>query len=78
MENIYCFKLTLSLPVQHLIPYYAEIFLASSLILICGDVAVLSLAVGVELVHRRTGPALGLTLYAALGLALTPHRKSDL
>lgn len=25
------FKLTLSLPVQHLIPYYAEIFLASSL-----------------------------------------------
>lgn len=71
------FKLTFSLLVQHLIPYYAEIFLASSLSPLhkcsCAALGSVSLA---GLMKDTAGSQLPFMCY--IRVSMRPHRKSDL
>lgn len=77
IEKDLLFKIPLSLPLHHLIPYYAEIFLASSLLHLqgCGSAGPGS---GSLAGSQKDMTASQLHLYVILGLALKPHRKSDL
>lgn len=71
------FKLTFSLLVQHLIPYYAEIFLASSLSPLhkcsCAALGSVSLAGSMK---DTAGSQLPFMCY--IRVSMRPHRKSDL
>lgn len=70
------FKPTLSMPLQHLIPYYREIFLASSPAHCHGcSSAVLGREIFLS-VHRRTWLSLSHSCF--IGVSMRPHRMSDL
>lgn len=71
------FKLTLSMLVQHLIPYYAELFLASSLSHLheCGYTV---LGSGCLAGSQRDTASSQLKFICCIEVSTGPHRKSDL
>ncbi len=71
------FKLTLAVLVQHLIPYYAEIFLAQSPAHLHGcSCAVLGSGSPAGLQKDIAGSQLQFIYY--IRVSIRPHRKSDL